>query len=750
MAWEPAERVQKNDAGEYRAMIGGAWVPVAKAQKSESGEYRVERAAGEVVPSSDSPPERSIGQSVLRQLGLTARHGIEGVAGLAAIPSNAIDALTPASWPKFRSNEAVSGILDKVGLPRPEGATERFAGSVAQSMAGTGGLAAGAGRMAGAIPQMLSQNMGTQVLSAAGAGAGGGMAHEAGADPMTQFGASLLGAVAAPAGVGAARWGGGKLADISATVGASFGNQRGIDRLASDALTNAAGDSKGKVLAALMNKPTEYVPGAKPTAAEAIAEAQIGTPNQFGGGVVKLQQDLTGAKGIEDILPNVAKQQNAAMVDPLNRMAGGTTTAAQNQAQSMAAELRNNATAPMRDRALSYANEAGVKGPQIAKGLAEKLAEAEKSTQDVRRFAGAFQRSGDIEQRHFGAGSRVPEDVGGPVGGRYSYAAELGKKADEVAGAAADKSLQAGAEARFLDAQLKSLAAGGYEPLKSGAVTGPISRVLSTPGLRASDVVQKTLGAVREKIAALTNKNGVIDARDLYTIRKEIGNTIKTFAKESNNWDKRLTADLDSGVKGYIDNAIEQAGGRGWKEYLSTYADMSKGVDRLKVAQSLAEKLRNSKGNESAATFLTGIGRGEESMLQRSAGTPRDSTIETLFPAQDAQHIRGTEAQLLRQAEVGRIAGNVRGSNVNTLAESEVPHIPNLLSRPAMILNFALKGVSGGANTPVAKRIAEAATDPVEFAKLLRRNDQTGITAREVAKRAAMAAAIQQNQGAQQ
>lgn len=47
MEWENAERVQKNDAGQYRAFIGGEWVPVERAQKNETGEIRVVR------PSSD-------------------------------------------------------------------------------------------------------------------------------------------------------------------------------------------------------------------------------------------------------------------------------------------------------------------------------------------------------------------------------------------------------------------------------------------------------------------------------------------------------------------------------------------------------------------------------------------------------------------------------------------------------------------------------------------------------------------------
>lgn len=55
MDWEPATKVQKNDAGEFRAMIGGEWVPVVKAQKSDSGEFRVMRQDAPVAA-----PESSV------------------------------------------------------------------------------------------------------------------------------------------------------------------------------------------------------------------------------------------------------------------------------------------------------------------------------------------------------------------------------------------------------------------------------------------------------------------------------------------------------------------------------------------------------------------------------------------------------------------------------------------------------------------------------------------------------------------
>ena len=41
--WETAERVQTNDAGEKRALIGGSWVSVTKAQKNDEGQFRVMR-----------------------------------------------------------------------------------------------------------------------------------------------------------------------------------------------------------------------------------------------------------------------------------------------------------------------------------------------------------------------------------------------------------------------------------------------------------------------------------------------------------------------------------------------------------------------------------------------------------------------------------------------------------------------------------------------------------------------------------
>lgn len=121
-------------------------------------------------------------------------------------------------------------------------------------------------------------------------------------------------------------------------------------------------------------------------------------------------------------------------------------------------------------------------------------------------------------------------------------------------------------------------------------VTDKIDDMLSRPGIRASDVVSKTLRDTKDKISGLVRDNGTIDAADLYTIRKEVGNTIKTYSKETANWDKRLTAGLERDIQKAVDDAIESAGGGGWKQYLGEFARRSQTIQKTKETAIAAMK----------------------------------------------------------------------------------------------------------------------------------------------------------------
>ncbi len=129
------------------------------------------------------------------------------------------------------------------------------------------------------------------------------------------------------------------------------------------------------------------------------------------------------------------------------------------------------------------------------------------------------------------------------------------------------------------EAALAAANQGGGVP--SSIITTQIDRFASQPGQRASDVVQKSLSDVKEKIVSLSPA-GKIDANDLYTIRKEVGNTIEKHAKETASWDKRLASKLEREIQKYIDDAIEASGGRGWKDYLGEYAMRSQLIEASK------------------------------------------------------------------------------------------------------------------------------------------------------------------------
>ena len=408
----------------------------------------------------------------------------------------------------------------------PANPTEQFAGTAAE-IAGAGMVGGGAGSVRGAVMT--------------GAGALGGAAGE----QMGGEVGKIIGIVAGVAGVPVAQKVlkalGGAVGDVSATVGAGFGHQPSIEKLARESVTRTAGESAPKVAAALGNAAavgpmkTELVPGVKPTVGEVITQAQSGQPEQFGGALIRLQKDLYGARGIEDILPTVAKQQKANLATHV-------------------ANIKNQ-TAPMREAALDAANKAGINGM-------------------------------------------------------------------------------------------------GVDPKN---IIVNIEKSLSTPGIRASDVANKTLNEVKDKIQSLKSWNGSVDAKDLYTVRKEVGNTIQKFAKETANWDKQMSAGLQRDIQKFIDDAIEGAGGVGWKDYLKTY----------------------------------------------SAG------------------MKGVEAQEGRLKEMKLIASGVKGQPSTNLVAGELPQAPTLLSRPMMLVNYALKAFAKDANAPVAREIALKMQHPGEFAKLV-------------------------------
>ena len=121
-------------------------------------------------------------RAIPRQLGLTARHVLEGAGQAVDLPTgplaateNAISrAVAGPNAPQAEPwSQAFSQAADALGLPRPATPTERVVGDVARTMAGTaalGGAGAAGSELpgtAGLISRALAANPASQLTSAA-------------------------------------------------------------------------------------------------------------------------------------------------------------------------------------------------------------------------------------------------------------------------------------------------------------------------------------------------------------------------------------------------------------------------------------------------------------------------------------------------------------------------------------------------------------------------------------------------------
>lgn len=140
-----------------------------------------------------------------RQLGLTARYGAQGLAGVAGIAYDPIAAVQNYLFGTETQplREQVKRALTDLGVPEPETATERVIGAISEGAVGAGGQAAmarGAERALTAGAQRVAGQLAAQPgAQAAAGGTGGGAAQvvaEAGGGPGAQLAAGLAGGVA--------------------------------------------------------------------------------------------------------------------------------------------------------------------------------------------------------------------------------------------------------------------------------------------------------------------------------------------------------------------------------------------------------------------------------------------------------------------------------------------------------------------------------------------------------------------------
>jgi len=484
-------------------------------------------------------------------------------------------------------------------------------------------------------------------------------------------------------------------------------SQEGRDTILRNFLNKLSGPERDQVMTALRNA-DELVPGSRPTAAEAVAEV----PGATGLAAFQRQLETDQLAGTAPLFAVREAEQEAARLAAL----GADETAA-----PMMRALREARTAPMRQEALEQANIAG----QIAPGLEADIAARELSRIQARQLEGQMQgraaEQGVLAQQPFTPVPGLPR-----VSSRYRPNIDRAAEAIDTAKDAGDIASQRLAEVNFKKLQLQSLEDEGFYALKINPLLDKIGNILKTPGQR-SEIAEKSLLSLQDKLIKNASPNGVIDSRDLYTIRKELATDIKKFADEAKSPVTQQLAGLEISIRKSMDNAIESAGGVKWKDYLKNYTDYSEKINRMEIGQALAEKLRTSIGDtERAGAFATAV-QNAASTIKRATGGARYETLGEILSESERKAINSVLADLQRSAKAGRLMGKAK---ISGMEEVETPDLPQLLSRTAAIGNFLLRALNKNAQNEIRQRASELFLDPNQLAIFMQQpNSAKAITA---------------------
>ena len=463
-------------------------------------------------------------------------------------------------------------------------------------------------------------------------------------------------------------------------------------------LQELASKEPEKIIAALRNAP-ETVPGSKPTAAEAIANIPAATGLAAYQKALETlpQKGISADFAVRDVAQQTARQQ-------VLQKTGGTE---EDILEAIANRTR--VTEPLREDALTQANIAGQVAPRLEQQISEKF----------KSKASALQVGGKLETEAMQQQKLSREFFPVPGYPRVSpeYSQNYNRIVENLQGSTLSKNIaaQRQAESEFKKFQLQSLADEGFYPLRVQPIISNIDTILNKPGERASDVVTNVFSSLKEKLTRLTDPTtGIIDSRDLYTIRKEIGNDIKKFSQESQNWDAKLTSGLEKNVKSYIDNAIEKAGNSGdWQKYLDTFQKESTKINQMQIGQALEKQLGTPLGNkERAAQFAAAVENGA-SIIKRSTGQNRFSKLEDVLTPQQIGDINKVLVDVQRKAKSEELA------SMSKVAGQQAYELPQLLNRYATITNTVLKLVKKDATDDINRYAADMLLDPPKLAAFI-------------------------------
>ena len=320
----------------------------------------------------------------------------------------------------------------------------------------------------------------------------------------------------------------------------------------------------------------------KQTASQVLASIGINADTFFATGELVAKSGSSAG-----VLDDIARGQKVARETAMDVAAGGTSrTASRDAAATQRAVTTANAV-PIMEETLGAANTGtrNVMAAQRQAADATKQADVITSTGIVPRMRGLETRSREqldmvFQNPELFTQGRTVERIG-------EVADQAGARAD----AAIDAQLALRGTARTAEQRLADLTAAGVQPLDAPGLAGSLRRMAAAE--RANPEKASVLTGFADQLEDLARANGgVIDARDLYELRKDAGGIVERLLQgRTPDAIRKRTAEVVGAVRPLIDDAIEGAGGVRWREYLDTFStgmDEARRVELTDFARKLA------------------------------------------------------------------------------------------------------------------------------------------------------------------
>jgi hypothetical protein len=156
-----------------------------------------------------------------------------------------------------------------------------------------------------------------------------------------------------------------------------------------------------------------------------------------------------------------------------------------------------------------------------------------------------------------------------------------------------------------------------------------------------------------------TAQNGVITPEAVYAIRKNgVSSSIqKLMPGQDVAAQQKMAAEILGRLRPVMDDAIEKAGGKGWKDYLRTFEQGMTQIDEMELAEVLQSEWR--KGTPAAKTKILNILSGQDpKVVEKIFGSGKYDITEVLtrdkpFLAK-LQSTIGLDLEAAAQARAGR------------------------------------------------------------------------------------------------